>query len=85
VWASNYSHVPPASEVSEWLQSSHFNIAPTSTVAMVAKINGAVSLELARWGLVPHWTRSRADMPRRTFNARAEGIADRPTWREPVL
>ena len=85
MWASDYSHVPLASEVYEWLQSSHFNVAPTSTAVMVARTNGAVSLELGRWGFMPHWTRSRADMLRRTFNARVEGIADRATWREPVL
>jgi putative SOS response-associated peptidase YedK len=58
-----------------------YNIAPTQPVAAVRL--GAAGPELAelRWGLVPRW----ADDPKighRLINARSEGVADKPAFRE---
>jgi len=53
-----------------------FNIAPTQPIPIVA----AGRLSLARWGLVPSW----ADDPKignRLINARADGVADKPSFR----
>jgi putative SOS response-associated peptidase YedK len=42
--------------------------------------------ELARFGLVPRWARDArqaADLSRRTYNARSETVADKPSFRAP--
>lgn len=38
-------------------------------------------LALARWGLVPHWSKE-ARPKYSTINARAESVAEKPTYRE---
>lgn len=70
----------------DWLP--RFNIAPTQPVAVVRLVtasgvgNSCVrELALLRWGLVPRW----ADDPavgNRLINARAETIAEKPSFRE---
>lgn len=57
-----------------------FNIAPTQNVATIRIHDGARRLEMRRWGLVPSW----ADDPsvgNRMINARADGVADKPSFR----
>ena len=40
---------------------------------------------MARWGLVPFFTKELSDVKGlSTINARAESITTAPTWREPV-
>lgn len=59
-----------------------FNIAPGQDVlAVTSDREGRPRGELLRWGLVPHW----ADSPKmgyRMINARAEGLEQRPAFRE---
>lgn len=59
-----------------------YNVAPgDDVVAVTTDREGAPRGELLRWGLVPHW----AERPQTGFkmiNARAEGIADRPAYRD---
>src|SRR4028118_1661418 len=58
-----------------------YNIAPTQRVATVLSENGKRKLEMLRWGLIPSW----ADDPEignRTINARAETVAEKPSYRK---
>ncbi|MBL8787387.1 MAG: SOS response-associated peptidase [Deltaproteobacteria bacterium] len=62
-----------------------FNVAPTDPAPVVlAKDDGTRALDLFRWGLVPFWANGPKD-PRvgaRIINARADGIADKPAFRD---
>ncbi len=58
-----------------------YNIAPSQSVPIVRMGEKGRELLLARWGLVPHW--SREEKPKySTINARAETVAEKPTYRE---
>lgn len=64
-----------------------FNIAPTTfqPVVRLARDSGEREMELMRWGLVPFFAKSLDKFKGfSTFNARSEGIATAPTWREPL-
>lgn len=54
-----------------------YNIAPTQPVAVIAN-DGRNTLEFFRWGLIPSWSK---DLTRSLINARAETLAERPTFR----
>jgi len=61
-----------------------YNIAPTQDVAVIRERRepkGERTLQLLRWGLIPSWAQ---DMKggAKLINARAEGIAERPSFRE---
>ena len=59
-----------------------YNIAPSQDMPIVRDTGGGRELVLARWGLVPHW--SKEEKPKfSTINARADTIADKPTYRDP--
>ncbi len=59
-----------------------YNIAPSQDVPIVRDTGHGRELVLARWGLVPHW--SKEEKPRfSTINARADTVADKPTYRDP--
>lgn len=60
-----------------------YNIAPTTTVDVVRlDREGRRELVSMRWGLVPlWWQKALKDVPA-TFNARAEGIATKPMFRD---
>lgn len=71
----------------EWMPS--FNIPPTATIPVLveAKLRDSEEygrrLEPARWGLVPGWSKElKTKFP--TFNARAEGLAEKATWKGPL-
>lgn len=53
-----------------------FNIAPTQAIPIVK----GGQLMLAKWGLVPSWAKD-PKIGNRMINARAEGIADKPSLR----
>lgn len=61
-----------------------FNVAPTSTAAIVldsAKTEPPTRrLEAARWGLIPSWAKD-VKIGARAFNARAEELEDKPMFR----
>lgn len=65
-----------------------WNIKPTDRIPVVfeSAAGGEVvqrRVELARWSLVPPWAREpRLKFP--TFNARSEGVTEKPTWRGSV-
>ena len=57
-----------------------FNVAPTDPVPAVAERSTGRELMLARWGLVPHWSKD-AKGAARMINARAETLTERPAYR----
>ncbi|MBC7907534.1 MAG: SOS response-associated peptidase [Rhodospirillaceae bacterium] len=62
-----------------------WNVAPTQDVLTV-RFNPKPrqrSLDLLRWGLIPHWAKD-ASMGNKLVNARAEGIADKPAFRDAI-
>ncbi|WP_124728085.1 SOS response-associated peptidase [Staphylospora marina] len=57
-----------------------YNIAPTQPVLTVMRDEGTMKADWFRWGLVPAWSDS--PHPRfRMINARAETLAEKPSWR----
>ncbi|WP_085486662.1 SOS response-associated peptidase [Agreia pratensis] len=70
----------------DWAPS--WNIAPTDTIPVLldsAKDDGGDvrRLEPARWSLVPSYSKE-VKLKYPTFNARAEGLASKATWRGPL-
>ena len=57
-----------------------FNIAPTQEVLTVTSDGTGNSAQLMKWGLIPSWAKDPA-MGQRMINARAETVAQRPTFR----
>ncbi|KKO79955.1 SOS response-associated peptidase [Corynebacterium striatum] len=64
----------------EGLPPARYNIAPTQPVAIVRVQERAARVEPARWGLLPHWKQDLDGSP--LFNARAETVATKPSFRE---
>ncbi len=56
----------------------NFNVAPTQQAPVV--LEGPRRLEVMRWGLVPFWAKD-VRIGRRTINARAETVAEKPAFR----
>ena len=77
----------------EWRR---FNVAPTANAQIVVPVPDStaerapeglrgrpcVQATFARWGLVPAWVRDPATFRASTFNARSEGVADKPVFRD---
>lgn len=59
-----------------------YNIAPSQSVAAIRVLSGEEGRELVslRWGLIPHWAKE-AKSEYSTINARAETVAEKPTFR----
>lgn len=62
-----------------------YNIAPTQPVAMIRQsVNRSREYALARWGFIPSWAKAdylKKLASRPLINARAETVADKPTFR----
>lgn len=60
-----------------------YNLAPTQAVLAVRRnpATGQRSLDALRWGLIPHWAKD-ASVGAKLFNARADGLIDKPSFRE---
>ena len=56
----------------------NFNVAPTQEAPVV--VDGPRRFEVMRWGLIPFWARD-PRIGRRTINARAETLSDKPAFR----
>ncbi len=56
-----------------------YNIAPSQPIAVVAN-NGKNVVEFFKWGLVPAWAKD-PSIGNRMINARAESLADKPSFR----
>jgi putative SOS response-associated peptidase YedK len=62
-----------------------FNIAPTQDVPIVRqRADGVREAVTARWGLVPHWVKDLDGFRANLFNARSEGVATKPSFRDAV-
>jgi putative SOS response-associated peptidase YedK len=59
----------------------HFNVAPTDEASIVVQRDGRRAITRYRWGLVPHWAEDHR-IRSRTFNARAETVAEMPAFRD---
>ena len=57
-----------------------WNIAPTQETYIVDAAEAARRLRVVRWGLVPAWSRD-ASGAARLINARAESVAEKPSFR----
>lgn len=60
-----------------------YNVPPTSTMPIVRHHEGQRTLSPAHWGLLPHWAKDRK-LAFKTFNARAETITEKASFRSPV-
>lgn len=58
-----------------------FNIAPGQSIPIVRNTGKGRELLLARWGLVPKWSRE-STVKYSTINARAETVAEKPAYRQ---
>lgn len=56
------------------------NVKPTQDGNVVIERNGDRAVELMRWGLIPPWAKD-TTIASKTFNARAETVADKPSFR----
>jgi len=59
-----------------------YNIAPGHFVPVIRQHEGERALTLAKWGLVPHWSKE-PRLKYSTINARAETVAEKPVYRTP--
>ena len=57
-----------------------YNIAPTQDVPIARLREEAREIVLCRWGLVPYWAKD-GKIGFKTINARAETVADKPSFR----
>lgn len=58
-----------------------YNIAPTKDVVVARKGEDERELRMLRWGLVPAWAKD-TDIGARLINARAETVAEKPSFGE---
>jgi putative SOS response-associated peptidase YedK len=57
-----------------------WNVAPSTPAPLVRDDDGGPSLALLSWGLLPSWAKEEGGL--RPINARAEGIAGKPMFRD---
>ena len=57
-----------------------YNVAPTQAVPIVVQRDDGRQLTEARWGLIPSWAKD-PSIGNRLINARAETLAERPSFR----
>lgn len=58
----------------------HYNIAPSQMIPVIRETKEGRVLTLMKWGLVPSWAKD-PSIGERLINARAETIADKPSFR----
>lgn len=61
---------------------SRYNVAPSQDVPIIRETNAGREMVLARWGLVPHWSKE-PKTKYSTINARIESVAEKSTYRTP--
>ncbi len=64
-------------EWEEW--DGNINLAPTTPVPVLRYVGGKPHINLMRWGLVPAWSKEIGKFA--TFNARADTVHEKPTFR----
>ncbi len=68
-------------ELDERLVVPRYNIVPTQPIAVVRAGHKGRELVPVRWGLIPWWAKDPKTLPL-MINARAEGIAEKPAYRD---
>jgi putative SOS response-associated peptidase YedK len=58
-----------------------YNLTPGQAVAVVREQDGRRHLEALQWGLIPFWAKD-ANIGRKLVNARLDGVAAKPAFRE---
>ena len=58
-----------------------YNLTPGQAVAVVREHDGKRRLDALQWGLIPFWAKD-ATIGRRLINARLDGVAAKPAFRE---
>lgn len=69
-------------EIDEMPWKPNYNVAPTHKVLVIHELDGKRKGVEMQWQLIPHWSKTKK-LKYPTINARCEGIADKPTWRQP--
>ncbi|MEO7730389.1 MAG: SOS response-associated peptidase, partial [Kofleriaceae bacterium] len=59
-----------------------FNVAPTQPAPVVLRHGDARTIELMRWGLVPHWAGHDGKKPPLMINARLESLRAKQVFRD---
>jgi putative SOS response-associated peptidase YedK len=59
-----------------------YNVAPTQPVLAVVSDEGKRRVVQHRWGLIPSWAKDPTAFAGKTFNARAETVAAKPSYRD---
>jgi putative SOS response-associated peptidase YedK len=59
-----------------------FNVAPTQPAPVVTLRGGARTIEMMRWGLVPHWAEPGGKKPPLMINARVESLTAKQMFRD---
>lgn len=63
----------------------HYNISPAQAVPVVISRDGKNEMELMKWGFIPSGAPNANSVFRyKTFNARSEGIFNKPTWQSAI-
>lgn len=79
--ADTYARFFRADEIRTESLNPNYNVAPTDRVYAVAVHENRRLLGTFRWGLIPTW----ASKPTGQINARAETVAERPTFRDSFI
>ena len=61
-----------------------YNISPTQQVPVVLELEGARTIEVAQWGLLPAWVKDRQTFKASMFNARSESAAEKSSFKKPL-
>ena len=84
-----YAAAREAGEVADWFEVEQlpvtelprrYNVTPTSEAYIVVDDDGVRALQIARWGLIPSWSKD-ATRASRMINARSESVAEKPAFR----
>lgn len=64
-----------------------YHVVPTQEIAVIRAVQGSNERELTalRWGLIPSWVQSPADMSVMLANARAETLSTKPSFKQAYL
>ena len=63
---------------------SSFNVAPTQQVPIITERDGERTLTPAKWGLLPSWIKDPKAFKASMFNARAESLAEKASFKGPL-
>ncbi len=78
---AEWSGLLPVGPGSLELPEPRYNLAPTQGAPVIRELEGERQLEIMRWGLIPAWAKSPEDVRHNLFNARAETVAEKPSFR----